>query len=385
MTKRFRSLRTRLLASHIAVVLVGLVTMLVMGNRLAPTFVDEHIQTMESMMGGSMGHNVVADLESGVLGGFDRALLVAGAASTATALLVAAFASGRLLQPLEAVGRATRRLAGGSYAERVSIPAESELAALAEDVNELAAALQDTEQRRIRLISELAHELRTPLATMKGYMEGLTDGVFEPTDEIFAAVGREATRLERLATDLSTLSRFEMGSLDLQLAPADLGAIAREVAVHLEPQFRDQDVELIVVDQPLIPVVVDADRIAQVFTNVIGNALSYTPSGGRVELSGGSDKVKSWVTVSDTGKGIDPSQLEAVFDRFFRGERSAPGGTGIGLTIARRIARLHGGDVTAHSDGPGTGSSFTISLPVASLSSRRTKLGESDASGPPTG
>ncbi|MBT8192197.1 MAG: HAMP domain-containing histidine kinase, partial [Acidimicrobiia bacterium] len=359
MTKRFRSLRTRLLASHVAVVLVGLLTMLIMGNRLAPTFVDEHLQTMETTMGGSMGHNVVTDLEEGIFGGFDRALLAAGAASTAAALLVAAFASGRLLRPLEAVGRATRRLAGGSYGERVSIPAESELAALAEDVNELAAALQDTEQRRIQLISELAHELRTPLATIKGYMEGLTDGVFEPTEEIFAAAGREATRLERLATDLSTLSRFEGGRLDLQLAPAHLGAIAREVAVHLEPQFRDQAVDLVVVDQPRIPVVVDADRIAQVFTNILGNALSYTPSGGRVEISGGSDKTTAWVTVSDTGKGIDPSQLEAVFDRFFRGERSAPGGTGIGLTIARRIARLHGGDVTAHSDGPGTGSSFT--------------------------
>ncbi len=385
MTKRFRSLRTRLLASHIAVVLVGLVTMLVMGNRLAPTFVDEHIQTMESMMGGSMGHDVVADLESGVLGGFDRALLVAGAASTATALLVAAFASGRLLRPLEAVGRATRRLAGGSYEERVSIPAESELAALAEDVNELAAALQDTEERRLQLISELAHELRTPLATIKGYMEGLTDGVFEPTEEIFAAAGREATRLERLATDLSTLSRFEGGDLDLQLAPVDLGAIAREVAVHLEPQFRDQAVELIVVDQPRIPVVVDADRIAQVFTNVIGNALSYTPSGGRVEISGGSDKVKAWVTVSDTGKGIDPSQLEAVFDRFFRGERSTPGGTGIGLTIARRIARLHGGDVTAHSEGPGTGSSFEISLPVASVPLHDKRSGVETSPGPGPG
>lgn len=367
MTKRFRSLRTRLFASHIAVVLVGLVTMLVMGNRLAPTFVDEHIRAMESTMGGSMGHSVAVDLETGVLGGFNRALLVAGAASTVTALLVAAFASGRVLRPLEAVGRATRRLAGGSYAERVSIPDESELADLAEDVNQLAAALQDTEQRRIQLISELAHELRTPLATIKGYMEGLTDGVFEPTEEIFAAAGREATRLERLANDLSTLSRFEGGPLDLRPAPADLGAIAREVAAHLEPQFRDKDVELVIADQPPIPVVVDPDRIAQVFTNILGNALSYTASGGRVELSAGTDNATAWVTVSDTGKGIDPSQLEAVFDRFFRGERSSPGGTGIGLTIARRIARLHGGDVTAHSDGTGTGSSFKISLPVASL------------------
>src|SRR4030066_1552105 len=134
---------------------------------------------------------------------FGRPLPIAAIVSAAAAALASGYAALRVLRPLEGVRRAARRLASGSYTERVPIPVESELAALAHDVNALGEALEKVEERRVRLISEVAHELRTPLTTIQGYMEGLLDGIFEPTEEIFAATAREATRLKRVAADLS--------------------------------------------------------------------------------------------------------------------------------------------------------------------------------------
>ncbi len=359
------SLRMRLMVSHMAVVVVGVVTTLIVGNLLAPTFIDRHVRAMGRIAGTMMEQSVLADFERGALSGFGQALLVAAAASTIAALVVAAFASGRLLRPLEPIRRATRRLAGGSYAERVPIPREPELAGFARDVNALAAALQETEERRLRLIAEVTHELRTPLATIKGYMEGLVDGVFPATDEVFATVGREAERLERLATDLTELSLSEEGRRDLRLEVLDPVAVATEVAERLRPQFDDQEVTLSVRVEPGLRVRADRDRLAQVFTNIIGNALTYTPTGGHVEIEGESHGGYARVSVTDTGRGLNADQIDAVFERFYRSDRSAPGGTGIGLTIARSIARQHGGDIEASSPGPGDGSTFTVVIPAA--------------------
>src|SRR3990172_9053739 len=275
-----RSLRARLGVSHLAVVAVGVTVLVVTGRQLGSVFVHDHLRSMSEMMGGIEG--AVIDLETGVTSGFTRALLWATLASAAAAVVAATLASVRVLRPLEEVRRVTQRLATGSYRERVPIPEERELGALAADVNALAQALEETEQRRLRLVSEVAHELRTPLATLKGYMEGLLDGVFEPNEETFAAAAREASRLERLASDLSSLSRVEEAQVDLHADAMDLAKVASEVAKRLRPQFEDQGVTLVVESGPPLPVWADQDRIAQVFTNIIGNALSYTPGGGRV-------------------------------------------------------------------------------------------------------
>jgi len=359
----FKTLRVRLLLSYLAVVLVGAITLLVTMQFLAPQFFAAHLAAMTRTFG-TMSNSMVGQLKTSFNASFGRALAVSLGASVATALVVSAYASGRILRPVEAVRRAARRLASGSYQERVPIPIEAELAALAADVNALAEALDTVEQRRLQLISEVAHELRTPLSTIEGYMEGLLDGVFAPSDEIFAAAGHEASRLKRLARDLSVLSRAEEGRIELEADWLDLGEVAGEVAARLRPQFEGNNVELVVHGMSPLPARADRDRIAQVFTNVVGNALSYTPAGGRVEIAGRTRSGEVVVTVTDTGGGIDPEHLETVFERFYRGDASRRGGTGIGLTIARRLARLHGGDVIALSQGPGSGSTFEISLPA---------------------
>lgn len=373
---------TRLLAAQLLIVALGAVTLVVLVELLAPSFFSSDIQTMNEMMtdpdhmGDMMGGmmtgdsstgfltpNVQAGLEEAFDSSFRRALIISLAVAGVGAVAVSAFATRRILMPLQAVRSTTHRLAEGAYDQRIDLPAETELAELADDVNALAQALETTEQRRVRLISEVAHELRTPLTTLEGYLEGLLDGVFDPDDEIYAASGREVRRIKRLAADLTDLSRAEEGSQPLRLEPFDLAELAREVTVNLEVQANAKEIRLAVTDLPSVSVVADRDRIGQVLTNIVGNAITYTDSGGLVEVTGGFDRREAVLEIRDTGRGLADDQQQAVFDRFYRVDHSVAGGSGIGLTIARAIARRHGGDITVTSPGPGQGSTFRLRLP----------------------
>ena len=177
-------------------------------------------------------------MHSAFLSALNTALMVGVLASLAAAGVVAAFVTGRLLRPLDAVRSATRSIAAGQYEGRIPVPAEPELAALAGDVNTLAAALAATETRRTQLLGEVAHEMRTPLTALDGYVEGLIDGVFSPNPDTLAALSEELRRLHRLADDLSSLSRAEEQRLQLHPVDADLADLARRAASRLSPQFR---------------------------------------------------------------------------------------------------------------------------------------------------
>lgn len=364
MTRLTKSLRGRLLLSHLGVVLIGVLVVLLAGSRLSVFFLRNHLGSMGEMMGGIGQDNL--QLERGITETFNRALLWAVAISIGAALAAASIASRRLLRPLEEVRRVAQRLATGSYTERVPVPEEEELAGLAIDVNALAEALEKTEQRRLQLVAEVAHELRTPIATLTGYLEGLLDGVFEPDPETLAASIREAHRLERLADGLVALSRAEEAQVDLNLELYDLGIISEEVSTRLRPQFGAQGVELHVISTSPSPVLVDHDRVSQVLTNLIGNALSYTDAGGAVKITTSSHQDLTEVTITDSGIGLTEDQASMVFERFYRADRALPGGTGIGLTIARSLARMHGGDITVSSPGINLGSTFILTLPASS-------------------
>lgn len=362
MKRLLGSLRARLLLSHLAVVVIGVAILLVAGRQLGSLFVDDHLRSMAGMMGG-MGMDGAAQLEQGIDSAFNRALLWAALISGGVATAAATYATYRVLRPLDQIRQVAGRLASGSYHERVPIPEEEELAAVASDVNSLAQALEETEQRRLQLISEVAHELRTPVATLKGYLEGLLDGVFEADPATLAAGIRETARLERLAGDLSALSRAEEGRIDLRAERLDLAGLAAEVAERLRPQFDDKGVALEVEKGPPLPVMADRDRTAQALTNLIGNALAYTPSGGRVQVRTRRKGHAAQVSVLDNGMGLTAEQAQHIFERFYRVDRSAGPGTGIGLTIARSLARRQGGDITASSPGPAQGSTFVLTLP----------------------
>ena len=196
-------------------------------------------------------------------------------------------------------------------------------------------------------------------------MEGLIDGVFAPDPEILGAVSDELRRLRRLADDLSALSRAEEQRLELHPADADLAGLARRAAERLAPQFADRHVTLAVHAAGPLLVQADPDRITQVLTNIIGNALAATAE-GTVTVEARAAGQRAEVSVTDTGAGLAAGDLERVFERFYRapGQPRRSSGSGIGLTIARNIARAHGGEVTASSPGPGRGATFVLMLPL---------------------
>ncbi|MDH3462527.1 MAG: HAMP domain-containing histidine kinase [Acidimicrobiia bacterium] len=373
----------RLLAAQLLIVALGAFTLVVLVEFLAPSFFTSDIRSMNEMManpdsmadmmgggmitgepaGGFLTPGFQASLGDAFDSSFRRALAISLTVAGVASVGVTAFATRRILKPLEEVRLTTHRLAEGAYDQRIELPGEAELAALAADVNALAEALETTEQRRVRLISEVAHELRTPLTTLEGYLEGLLDGVFEPNEEVYAAAGRELHRLERLAADLADLSRAEEASQPLEPEPFDLAELAREVVAGLQVQAEAKEIQLIAADLPSTRVLADRDRITQVITNIVGNAITYTELGGKVTLTGGTDHGDAVLDVRDTGRGLTGDQQKAVFDRFYRVDRSGAGGSGIGLTIARSIARRHGGDITVSSQGPDKGSTFRLRLP----------------------
>jgi histidine kinase len=232
----------------------------------------------------------------------------------------------------------------------------------------MAAQLEHIEATRRELIGTVAHELRTPLASIKGSMEGLIDGVLPAETSIFQRIYREADRLQRLVYDLQELSRVEAGAFDLNVKPVPVADLVESTVARLGYQFEEKGVVLETdISDYLPPVGADEDRIGQVMLNLVGNALQYTPAGGQVRISGRRQGAEVRVSVSDSGIGITTEHLALIFTRFYRVDKSrarAGGGSGIGLTIAKHLVEAHGGCIWAESPGPGQGSTFTFTLPV---------------------
>jgi histidine kinase len=361
-------LPVRMFASYAVVIAVGAASAYVTVRLLAPPLFDHRMGSMDGTgMGMGHGATVAASTHSALISALNTALLVAVLASVATGGIVAAFVTSRLLRPLESVRIATRRIAAGQYGASVPVPRVPELAGLATDVNALGQALAQTEVRRTRLLGDVAHEMRTPLTTLDGYVEGLIDNVLPATSENLGALSDELRRLHRLADDLSALSRTEEGRVELRRVETDLSALTRQACDRLRPQFEDAGVRLDIRADTALPVNVDPDRIGQVLTNVLGNAVLATPRGGAVTVSCFRDGEQAGVQIADTGVGLSSADVERVFERFYRapGQVRRSGGSGVGLTIARDLAHVHGGELTARSDGPGRGAAFSLVLPVS--------------------
>jgi signal transduction histidine kinase len=245
-----------------------------------------------------------------------------------------------------------------------------ELGALAAQFNTMAAGLEAAERRRVTLIGDVAHELRTPLAAIEGYTEGLLDGVVAPNPEAWALLHDEAGRLRRLVQELQELSRAEARQILLELRPRSPAELVGQAAQRIAPQYAEKGVTLatdIPADLPAVRA--DADRIIQVLINLLGNALRYTPAGGsvRVRIERRPDEVA--FHVADTGIGIAPEHLPHLFERFYRVDKArsrALGGSGIGLTIAKALVEAHDGRIWAASAGVGQGAMFSFTLPIAS-------------------
>jgi len=298
---------------------------------------------------------------------FTISLFLATAASVVASAVASLFVARRIVEPLRRMIEASRRIAEGHYHDRVTVDDDYEISDLAASLNSMAATLERTEQQRQELIGNVAHELRTPLTTIKGYMEGLIDGIVPADDATYTLVREEADRLSRLVHDLQDLSRLEESGADLRLRPTLVADLVAGVAQKMRPQAEARGIALATVVPPGLPLVcADHDRMQQVLLNLVDNALRYTPAGGaiHIETDAASDKVH--IAVVDTGEGIPPEHLAHIFTRFYRVDKSrsrAAGGSGIGLAIARHLVEAHGGTIACAS-APGQGSRFTVTLPA---------------------
>ena len=363
-----RSLGAKLLLAQMLVVVAGSLTLAVVALAVAPGVFHTHVR----MALGPVSPEVARHLDEGL----SRAMLVALATGTgvavATALGVSLLLARRIASPLGALSRAAGQVARGSYSTRVPQPAGAdELARLAAAFNTMAEALAASEQRRRELLADLAHELRNPLATIDGYLEGVADGIMPSDEQTLQVLQAETARLRRLVDDLNVVSRAEERQLDLHLVACRPDKLVSAAVQAAQAAYTAKDVALTTRIDPHLPKVpVDSDRIGEVLANLLGNALRHTPAGGRVEVTATtSPNGHMQIAVTDTGESIPPELLERIFERFYRVDPSRThtdsGGSGIGLTITRAIVQAHGGQIRAHSQGPGHGARFTITLPTA--------------------
>lgn len=344
-----KSLRRRLFTSHLQVMFVALAVLFVGG--LVVFGLLDLVGEKHFFGRGSRDDN----------GPF--AALVGLAAAVVASALVSWRVTERLAKPLGDIGAATQALASGRYDVRLPGADTVELDALATDVNQLAHELETTEARRLRLIGDVAHELRNPLSTIEGTMEALLDGVMPAEPDTFARIGREAARLRRLADDLSSLSAAGEFTVDEHL-PVDIAVLVTDVVAQLAPQAAAKGLELRSEGLESITVLGDRDRLAQVITNIVGNAVQYTDAG---HITVSTPHADGWITieVADTGRGLAPADETRIFERFHRVDEQLSDGTGVGLAIAKLITESHDGRISARSDGLGQGTVVRISLPVA--------------------
>ncbi|GIG91698.1 sensor histidine kinase [Plantactinospora endophytica] len=292
-------------------------------------------------------------------------LLAAAAGVAAVAFIATALLSHRVLRPIGILTAASQRLGRGDLTSRVPVRGNDEIAVLARSFNRMADSLQRGEERQRRLVADVAHELRTPLANLRGYLEALSDGVIEPDPELFASLHEEAVLQQRIVDDLQDLALAEAGSLAYHRATVDLAELLETCRTAHRASADAAGVALTVSAEP-VPVYADPDRLRQVVGNLITNALRATGQGGQVTITLRREGDSAVVRVADTGSGIAADALPYVFDRFWRSDSARgreTGGSGLGLAIVRQILTDHGGSIRVASE-LRVGTTFTITLPV---------------------
>ncbi|WP_035719962.1 sensor histidine kinase [Gordonia shandongensis] len=299
---------------------------------------------------------------------------LAAAVSTLLALAISWYLARRVQRTVTAVAASAALIADGRYDTRVDGGGMGrEFTELADAVNRLAGRLGSTEETRRRMLSDLAHEMRTPLATIDSYLEAIDDGVRDPDAETMAILHAGTDRLRRLAEDVTAVSQAQERVLSVIPEPIGIGDLLESAAAEVRAAYAEKGVDLVVtVDAAAGPVdaevCVDPARMRQVMGNLLTNALRHTPSGGTVTLSSRMEGDRRVIAVVDTGEGIAADHLPHVFDRFYRADTARDrdhGGSGIGLTIVAALVEAHGGGVVAESDGPGRGARFRVLLPAA--------------------
>lgn len=368
----------KLFLSYVVVVMVGVLVLFTATRLSGPAAFDRHLAQMSAMMANmdmmDSSPSLEMDLFTNYSAAVSEAISLAAIAALIAAVLASFFISRQVVTPIQRMMKLSHRIAEGEYQERLTIPGSShadqvdELDQLALSFNQMAEKLEKTENLRRQLIGDVTHELRTPLTAIKGYLEGLMDGVLTADPETYQQIHTEINRLQRLVNDLQELSQLESGAFQLEVKEVSPSTLLDTIQSNFANQFEEKNLQLVVEIKPNLPqILVDKDRIIQVLTNLVGNSLQYTPGNGKVVIKVLRENSNLLFSVSDTGIGISAEQLPNIFNRFYRTDKSrarASGGSGIGLTIAKALVQAHQGRIWAISDGEGKGSTFTFSIPI---------------------
>jgi signal transduction histidine kinase len=320
-----------------------------------------------------------ADTPAGqFLASVNQSISVSAIIAGAISLLIGAGLFFYVIAPLRQLNKAASAISKGDLSQRVAIRSKDELGELGHTFNQMAENLDRAEIQRKRLIADVAHELRTPIAVIQANLEAMLDGVLPLDGEQVAALHNETLLLKRLVGDLRLLSLAESGELKLERQVTQIDTLIRQVSERINVQAQQNGISLeLDLPENLPAVMVDAGRITQVLNNLLGNALRFTPQDGKIILGAGISPISPGfiqVSVTDTGPGIDPDDLRYIFDRFYRADQSrahASGGSGLGLAIVKQLVEAHGGQVNVNSPAfsdanqQGFGTRFTFTLPIA--------------------
>jgi len=299
-----------------------------------------------------------------------RSLALASLVTLVFGLLLAIFMASRLLNPIEATIKATQKISEGDFKQRLPVQSYRELKDLTTAVNDMAVSLERNDLKRSSLFSDLAHDLRTPLAVQRASIEAIEDGIY-PFDQVaLHTLKQQNTHLVRLVEDFSFLAMLDEGLFTPRKAPHDLADFIRGVIFRLEGMLakHQRRIRMMAMQKGLI-VDIDADRIEQILDNLFQNAMRYTPEGSTIDIAVYAKGDLAILTVRDHGPGIPPDKLETIFDRYYQvncKENPDNGGLGIGLAIARRLARVHGGNLTVRNHVK-VGAEFVLELPLLRL------------------
>ena len=308
--------------------------------------------------------------ESDLLSRLNQAALTAGLIAGGVSLLLALLLAYQLLRPVRALTDATGKLAHGDLTQRVETTGDDELARLGQAFNHMAASLEKSEASRRAMTADIAHELRTPLSVQRAHLEALQDGLFTLNSDNLSPILEQNQLLTRLVEDLRTLALADSGQLKLEIISTDPTSLVKRTVEGFIPQASSRGIEihfsLMEPDEIIPPINIDPQRVEQIISNLLSNALRFTPDGGSIELKMDKDSTYLNLAVHDSGPGIPTKALPLVFQRFYRAEQSRSrdeGGSGLGLSIAHKLARTHGGSLTAANHLHG-GAIFKLRLPL---------------------
>ncbi|MEV4202559.1 sensor histidine kinase [Micromonospora globbae] len=354
----------RLFAAQILVVFAGGVTLALIAAAAGPAIFRDHLRQVS----GNVDAETRQHVEQAYASASAVSLTVALAAALVAALAVSAYLARRVARPIGQLAAAATEVTEGRYGARVTVSGLGrEFETVAGAFNAMAVRLAEVESTRRRLLADLGHEMRTPLATIEAYVDAAEDGIAVEGEETWAVLRTETGRLRRLAEDIVAVSRAEEHQLELQPRRVDVADLVDAAVAAARPRYAAKGVALREhFRAPAGDVDADAERIGQALANLLDNALRHTPPAGQVTVDVGRYLGEVRVVVADTGEGIPAEHLPHVFERFYRADTARDrdrGGSGIGLAIVRAIVAEHGGRVTAASDGPGAGATFTVTLP----------------------